>query len=226
MPIKMGRMIVRLSKPAVVAAVALLASACATTTNSSTWVATQASDPITGQTRCTVSAPDRVFSSRYTRTGYLYPFVEANPDAGLLVGVTSGGSVRVTPGDILWRVDQNPHRTLRAADTPAIGEPQQYLNTDGMNAVQRQAVARSQAMTAGIMSSVTNGITATGGEDAEAMLAELRDGSGLLFRAATAGNAAGIPSAATYRVGMYSNGELTPIALDASFHAALAECGL
>jgi hypothetical protein len=56
-----------------------------------TWVAKQATDPITGASSCTVTASDRAAGMRFTRTGATYPVVELNSEHGLLVGVSSGG---------------------------------------------------------------------------------------------------------------------------------------
>ena len=44
----------------------------------------------------------------YTRVGALYPFVDQKGAHGLLVGVASGGRIRVPSGDILWRIDEQP----------------------------------------------------------------------------------------------------------------------
>ena len=50
---------------------------------------------LTGQSRCVVAHYDHIGDIRYTRTAFLYPVVEQNPEYGLLVGVSTGGPVRI-----------------------------------------------------------------------------------------------------------------------------------
>ena len=190
------------------------------------WEATSQVDPVTGVERCVVTAPDRVFGNSLTRSGRLYPFVEKNSEVGLLVGASSGGAYRVPPGNIVWRVDQNePHR-IQMADTPVIGEPVNYAATAAMTEEQRAVFDNAMKMSAGMTSAIQNGITAAGGEKAEELLAEMKAGQTLLFRAEAAAPNAGIPSARAYDVGQMRDGTSAPIMLDGSFHSALAECDL
>lgn len=65
-----------------------------------------------------------------------------------------------------------------------------------------------------------------GGETARSMLAELRAGHGLLFRAKAAAADTGLPDAGMYRVGQITKDGLKPVPLDASLASALAECGV
>ena len=205
---------------------ALAACATAATENQQTWQVTRQEDPITGVSRCVVTAPDRVGGTAYTRMSYLYPFVELNSDAGLLVGVSTGGKVRFSPGDIVWRVDQEPPRTFTVANTPTIGAQANVVTMDATSPEQQQAMETAMKMTAGITSSMQNGITAVGGADAEAALAEMKSGKSLLFRAASAAPSAGVPSSQTFKVGQVQRGKLKPFQLDESFESALAQCGL
>jgi hypothetical protein len=194
---------------ALLLAFAAALSGCATTSSpQETWQALRASDPITGSERCTVTAPDRAFGRGYTRAGFIYPFVEMNSEVGLLVGVMSGGNYRVPPGDVQWRVDGNEHRTLRASRTPVIGERSGVMFNEGL------------------MSSVRNGITAVDGDLAEEMLAEMLAGTGLLYRASATANMAGLATSRSASVGRMTSEGLEPYPLDASFRAALAECGI
>lgn len=212
-----------------VGAAALILGACATTSGPSgdVWMVTRDADPITGIERCIVVAADRGGRGSFTRTGYLYPFVESNSDVGLLVGVSSGGRYRLPPGDIVWRVDQNPHRTIRAAATPSFGESQADAGVPpGMPPSAVAVYQMSQAMASGTVSSIANGITAAGGDEARELLAEMRAGSELLFRSSRAAPSAGVPSMSNHLVGQMSGDELRPYALDASFETGLAACGL
>jgi hypothetical protein len=58
------------------------------------------------------------------------------------------------------------------------------------------------------------------------MLAELRVGHDLIYRAAAATQAYGLPSSNLYRVGQITKEGLKPIPLDASFVTALSECDI
>lgn len=78
------------------------------------WQVSRTGDPITGATSCIVAAYDQAAGLSYTRTGALYPFVENSSTHGVLVGVGSGGRIRLPTGDIVWRVDDRPFRTLAA----------------------------------------------------------------------------------------------------------------
>ena len=188
-----------------------------------TWIVSRTEDPITSVVRCVVSAPDRASFGAYSRTGYLYPFVERNSEAGLLVGVTSGGMVRIPPGDIQWRVDRLPHRTFQAANTPVVGEPTQFFDPFSMPPEAQAAFEASQAMTAGFLSSVQNGVTAVGAPEATQVLNEMRAGTELLFRATASAPAAGLPSSQTFAVGQLRDGAVRPILIDDSFHRSLKE---
>lgn len=110
-----------------------LVGACASSPNTAgRWTASASSDPITGVQRCVVTIPDRRIGSAFSRTGAIYPFVEQNSELGLMVGVSSGGQIRLPTGDIEWRVDDKPHHTLRAADTPSSGVDVPNVDTSGM----------------------------------------------------------------------------------------------
>ena len=205
---------------------ALGLSACATTDLGPTWTASSQEDPVTGVTRCVVSVPDSLMGSRYSSSLRLYPFVEQNSDAGLLVGVSSGGKYRVPPGDIVWRIDRNEPHLLTMAGTPRIGPQADSPALGYLTEEQRQQMDAAFKMADGMTSAIQNGVTAVGGKEAEALLAEMRSGSTLLFRARTASPQAGLPSSAAYDVGRVTNGRAEPIVLDASFEAALSQCGL
>ena len=202
-------------------AVALGLSACASQPSgpSVVWLTERMSDPVTDSTRCVVSAPDQMLGSSYTRFGSLYPIVEKNSESGLLVGVSSGGKYPVSPGDIVWRVDQNEPRTLTVSETPPMGAAPQSMEYPNLTKEQQAALQSSikqvNALTQGMTSSIQNGVTLVGGEKAEALLDEMLAGSVLRFRPITA--QAGLRK---------NNGNFSEIALDSSFQAALNECGI
>ena len=190
---------------------------------------------MTGIQRCVASVPDRSFTgARYTVNGYLYPVVENNSELGLLIGVSSGGDIPVPTGDILWRIDSNEVHTLLVSETPTIG-------ADGQ--ADENAFSRTYAQTMSVINqmvaSVQNGATLVGGKRAEAILAEMRSGSELVFREAVAAPNTGLIRSGTENMGIVEEDysvrarlgldpvrSRRPIKLDDSFEAALQECGL
>jgi hypothetical protein len=188
-----------------------------------TWQVSRVSDPITGSQTCVVAAYDRAAGRSFSRVGYLYPIVENNPQFGFLVGVSSGGRVRIPTGDILWRVDTNPYREIRAADNPAPppATPSSQSN-DPASAAMRDALA----MTASLTMAATATSTVASGERAREMLREMTVGRQLIYRAAAGAPAYGLPSSAIGQVGQITREGLRPIPIDESFHRALAECGI
>lgn len=205
----------------------LLIGACATAPNApGRWTASKSVDPITGVERCVVSIPDRSFGAAFSRTGSLYPFVEQNSELGLLVGASSGGSIRLPTGDIEWRVDDRPHHSLRAVDTPSSGVDLPDASTANMSDGALDAYKQSMADAEGLVFSIQNGVTAAGGDKAIELLAEMREGNELRLRSKTAAPSAGLINSSTYRTGRIENGELVPFLLDLSFETALRTCGL
>lgn len=206
--------------------VALLAVTATTAfskdTQPRTWQATRTADPITGATTCVVSAVDYVGSFRYSRMGYLYPIIEMNSKYGLLVGVSSGGRFRLPTGDIVWRVDDQPFRELKAADNP----PSVQIAVPPATDVASKAIADAMAASNKLIIAATATNTLASGETAKEMLAELRGGHGVIYRAAAATAAYGLPNSNMYKVGQYTKDGLKPIPVDASLEMALAVCGI
>jgi hypothetical protein len=191
------------------------------------WRATRVADPITGASTCVVAAYDSVGKMSFSRVGALYPIVENNSKLGLLIGVSTGGKYRIPSGDIVWRVDDKPYRDLKASDNPASGSGSAMvpLYKTG-NATADKAVADAMATTLNLTASMTATSTVASGEKAKAMLAEMIGGTGLIYRAASAVSAYGLPSDQTYKVGQFTNEGLKPIPLDVSFRLGLQECGI
>ena len=190
-------------------------SGCATLDQGETWKATRTSDPITGVSRCVVAAYDRSGGFSFSRTGYLYPIVEANSQYGLLVGVSSGGTYRAPSGAVVWRVDQRPYRQLSPMNNPQLSASSGAENSDPIANAQRMVQAATQTS------------TLASGETAQAMLAEMKSGAELIFRSETISATYGLPDAQALALGqLTSSGEIKPYPLDASFHRALSECGI
>jgi hypothetical protein len=203
----------------VLAAVALTSAADARKKPREVWQVSRTSDPITGATSCIVAAYDQAAGTSYTRVGGLYPFVENSSTHGLLVGVSSGGRYRLPSGDVVWRVDDRPFRTLAAADNPA------GMNVSAIppgNPAMQQLVDQQMRLVAAATatSTVASGVTA------RTILAEMLAGSGLIFRAAAATASYGLPSGADRSVGLLTKDGIHPYPLDASFRAGLTACGV
>lgn len=191
-----------------------------------TWAATRVTDPVTGDSTCVVAAYDRVGRTEFSRFGYLYPIVENNSRLGLLVGASTGGQYRTPSGDILWCVDSNPHRELKAVDNPpgnsTIALTPYKTGIEVADKAMADAMANAQNMTNALLATST----VASGEKAKAMLQEMLAGRTLIYRAAQAAPAYGLPSSQTYKVGQYTNQGLKPIPIDDSFRRGLAECGI
>lgn len=172
-----------------------------------------------------VSALDYVGKTRYTRTGFLYPVIENHPQHGLLVGVSSGGRFRLPTGTILWRVDEQPFREVRPEDGPMTADMAAMpTGLTPQDPVAAKAMADAVAVSNRMILSATATSSFAMGDSARAMLAELRSGHGLLFRAKAAAADTGLPGSGMYRVGQITKDGLRPVPLDASLAAALAEC--
>lgn len=193
-----------------------------------TWSATRTTDPVTGVTRCVVTAMDYVGKTRYSRTGFLYPVIENHQKHGLLIGVSSGGRFRLPTGTMLWRVDEQPFREIRPEDGPvpdgtaiaAAPVP------PGADAATTKAVNDAMALATRMAAGFSATSTFATGEIAKAMLAELRAGHGLLYRAKAATTDTGLPDSGMYRVGQFTKDGLKPIPVDESLETSLAQCGM
>jgi len=193
----------------------------------------RSADPLTGQSSCVIAAYDKLQFRKnalaYTKTGSLYPMVEINSKHGLLVGVGSGGRFRLPTGDILWRVDDRPLRELHAADNPGLNSTQFYVPKTGNEETDRK-VAEAMASTSKLVASMSSTSTLASGQLAAEMLREMLGGQSLLFRAAAAAPAFGVPTGNERDVGQITlNGgivERRPFPLDASFREGIRACGI
>lgn len=210
------------------------------------WSAVRTEDPITGRKSCAVSALDRIGGMRFAQIGILYAVVENNPDAGLLIGVSSGGRYRMPVGDIVWRVDDKPYRTLRAIDNPGAthtaasdthpegdGAAVAGGNSSAPASPSDAAAAAYSKTLAATMQSQTEMVTAltatatmASGEKARGMLEEMLGGTSLLFRQQAAAPLYGLPSSNIYAVGQETLKGRKPIPIDQSFRDGLVACGI
>lgn len=199
------------------------------------WDVSNSVDPITGESRCVVAAYDKLRTNpkrkayTYSRVGALYPVVELNSAYGLLVGVSSGGRFRVPTGDILWRVDDNPHRELRAADNPGLPSTQFAVPKTGNEEADRK-VEEAMASTSKLAAAMTATSTVASGKLAAEMLREMLAGRALIYRSATVAPQYGVPTGREYEVGQYTSeglkASIRPIPLDESFREGIRACGI
>lgn len=211
----------------IILAIASVAAGATAKAPKDAWTVTRTADPITGVSSCVVSAPDQYGRRKYSRFGFLYPVVENNSQLGLLVGVSSGGQIRLPAGDILWRVDSLPFRQLKAVDNP-VGMPTYSLPSPVPTGNPAADKAAADAI-AGAMRATTAMIstsTVASGQAAQEMVREMVMGRSLLYRQALAAPAYGLPSSTTYAVGQVTNEGQRPIPIDHSFRAGLAACGI
>ena len=185
------------------------------------WQVSRSSDPITGASTCIVAAFDQADGLSYSRTGAIYPFVENSSTHGVLVGVSSGGRMRLPTGRIVWRVHDKPFRTLDPADNPA-GTPSSVAAQD--SPALKQLVDQQMRLIGSATATATS--TVAGGDTAKTMLAEMVTGRGLMFRAEAARQDYGLPTGNEGRVGLLTAKGLASFPLDNSFRAGLAECGV
>lgn len=185
------------------------------------WQVMRVTDPITHASSCAVTASDYVGKIRFTQIGGLYPVVEMNSTYGLLVGVSSGGRYRLPTGDVLWVVDERPHRELHAADNPG---------TPALPVVGADPTQATNAATAYAMQMVKSGVstsTMASGAKAREMLDEMLGGKSLLFRSAGFGPQIGLPNYSALMAGQFNEkGQLRPVPLDDSFREGLKACGI
>lgn len=113
--------------------------------------------------------------------------------------MSSGGRFRLPTGDILWRVDDNPFRELKAVDNPAPAGAMTASAT-GTDAASK-AMEDMMALTSRLTAAATATSTLASGDRAREMLAEMLTGHSLLYRAAAAAPAYGLPGSGAYRVG-------------------------
>ncbi len=206
-----------------VAALVIIAAIFSTTAQAkkvlpAVWQVMRSADPVTGASTCAVVASDTAGGLRFTQTGAFYPVVEMNSTHGLLVGVSSGGRFRLPVGDILWRIDDHPHRVVKAADNPALAGQASDVPAATVEALTAQTMRMVQAMTA------TS--TMAGGAAAREMLDEMLAGQTLLFRSASTALQTGIPDYLALRAGQVTAKGIRPYPLDASFRAGLVACGI
>jgi hypothetical protein len=206
---------------------AFLASTSPAEAKKGLWRATRVVDPITGATTCTVAAYDKVGPFSFSQVGGVYPIVEMNDRLGLLVGVSSGGTVRLPTGDIFWRVDDKPFREIKAADNPALPTSAPAIG-NGSDDPAANAMAETVNLAMRLATTVAATSTLASGGKAQEMLAELLAGKELIYRQAAAAPAYGLPNSSTYAVGWIKNNgtKIRPYPLDETFRAGLAECGI
>lgn len=177
----------------------LVLSSCSTTsiTPEIRWVTQSWKDQFTDEQHTMVTTGSYYHSDGRvsTVTGRTYPFVGKRGDT-LLVGVRSGGQLRIPVGDVQLRIDDHPAWTITMIETPLEREAE----GDAQQAAIQSVIAAS-----------TRPYTAATGEKAQQILQQMLSGKKLIYRQVTPG----MPTSTT--------GEYL---LDESFKAALLKAGI
>ena len=154
------------------------------------------------------------FSSR------LYPFI-AKKDGELLVGVRSGGKIKIPVGNIQLRIDNNKAWTITTSETPLDFCSKQIISSYSnapadiaklYGATNDQIVTGTQALEKAMEYSSTflSPYTATTGEKAKKILNEMLNGKILKYRS----------------ISFNIQGTTGKYELDESFKNALKQCGI
>lgn len=181
---------------------------CASIPDPGNWIATAQVDPFTDAQLCRVE--QRVRGASWRQLISFVPYIERRDDR-IRVGLRSPNAYGGVPtGDVRFRIDDNPAWTITTAETPIDKQPAGIAPavaplTGGSTA----ADAAQQVY--GSIGKMISPFTAATGDKAAAMLAQMKEGSMLIYET-TGFNQ---PGSSTGRV-----------ALDDEFRAALTKCAL
>lgn len=179
------------------------------------WVTMKKTDQFTDKSSCAVTVGSYYVANRaYTAQNHYYPYIE-KVDSQLRVGLRSGGKFQIPVGDVQLRIDQNPAWTISTSETPLDYVPEGQLaamqaampEDSGQQALASSAYKTAMETAARSMSP----FTASTGEKAQRILAQMKAGQKIIYRTV------GLNQAAS------TTGEY---ALDASLAEALIECGI
>lgn len=187
---------------------------CASIPDPGNWTATAQVDPFTDARLCRVE--QRVRGASWRQLISFVPYIERRDD-GIRVGLRSPNAYGGVPtGDVRIRIDDNPAWTITTAETPIDKQPAGITPYMGTASAASPGTGGSTAADAaqqvyGSIGKMISPFTAATGDKAEAMLAQMKEGSMLIYET-TGFNQ---PGSSTGR-----------IALDDEFRAALTKCAL
>lgn len=176
------------------------------------WFANKEKDAFTDTTTCEATfGSDYRNGGVYTYTGNLYLFV-SKVGGQLRVGVKSGGKYKVPVGNIQIRIDKNPAVSIASGETP-LNQDQldqsMHMDLSGMTEEQKKTFNNTyNNMTKSISKSMSP-YTATTGEKAQSLLAQMKTGERAIFRVVSMNN---------------TSAQTGSVPLDESFHQALKDC--
>ncbi|MEL1220074.1 hypothetical protein TVA88_13295 [Aeromonas hydrophila] len=191
-------------------------TACASHAPKQTWIVVTDTDQFTDKTTCTVTtgtfyAGDIV----YTLDGNYYPYIQKD-DSNIIIGVKSGGKIKIPVGNIQLRVDANPVWTITTDETMLLessagvyAQPPVYA--ENLSDEQKKAFAETYKAAMNSTTKIMSPFTSTTGDKAKTILAEMLRGQKLIYRTV------GLNQAAS------STGE---VLLDNSLKASLSQCGI
>lgn len=166
-------------------AVLAVVAGCAQTTPSASakWLVTQSKDPFTDSVTKMVTFGDFNSSTGvYTSSLKYYPFV-GTVNGELVVGLRSGGRFRVPTGTVQFRVDESPAWTIEPGETPILLAPAQAISAVSTGDQKTDhAVAASQKQMMESVQKMMSPFTATGGEKAREIVAQMLKGKKFIYR--------------------------------------------
>jgi hypothetical protein len=191
-------------------------TACASNAPKQNWIVVKDTDQFTDKTTCTVTTGSFYSGgSVYTLNGNFYPYIQKD-DSNVIVGVRSGGKVKMPVGNIQLRIDANPAWTVTSAETTILAtsanvNSQPPLYADNLSDEQKKVFAETYKTAMNSTTQVMSPFTSTTGDKAHSILAEMLSGQKLIYRTI------GLNQAAS------STGE---VLLDNSLKESLSQCGI
>ena len=197
----------------------LLLSGCASVQPE--WVSWSETDEFTDNTLCRATVGS-IYSqnSVYTMTGNFYPFIE-KVNGEIIVGLTSGGKVKMPVGDIQLRIDNNKAWDINTDETPAdpdnlpkymqAMQSNSALYTQNLSDEEKKLVEDAFEKTSNSTAKMVSTFTATTGEKALLIINEMLQGKEVIYRTK----------------GFINNGSTTGrFKLDSSLPLSMEKCGI
>ena len=200
--------------PALLTASLLLNGCASALPSMPTWTAAHRTDAFTDNASCRVALAGAIRMDAYRPGLRYYPFIERRGDE-VRVGLMSHPLFPAPTGRVQMRIDDQEAWTIDPSETPvdtpafSPGQLTAQLPIQADPAA-RDALQRSATMMASTITQSTSPYTATTGEKADAIVAQLKIGRRLIFRVMGSNAASGAGEAP----------------LGTELNEALASCGI
>ena len=193
-------------------------SACTSQPPLRQWFANQRIDKFTDTSSCRVEPLGLGRAQIFSVAPAYFPYIERR-GVDVRVGLISAGRVSFPVGRVQLRVDGNEAWTIETSETPVDMSSNSAAQlatamqaaTPNLTPEAKEVLARSAAASTGAMDQVMSPFTAATGDKAKQIIAQMRQGSQLIYRTVGVNQ----PGSAEGRV-----------PLGTEFIAALAACGL